>query len=105
MFPTINLKETGMKLHRIMNERGITAKDVQRYLNLASVQSVYYWWNGINMPSIDNLYALSQLLQVPIDAMLCGNRKTILPETIVLESARAKRLYLYYKQLCEMRVA
>lgn len=57
MFPTINVKETGANLRRIMDKRGITAKDVQKYLNLASVQSVYYWWNGTNMPTIDNLYA------------------------------------------------
>ena len=59
MFPIINVKETGANLRRIMDKRGISAKDVQEYLNLASVQSVYYWWNGTNMPTIDNLYALS----------------------------------------------
>ncbi len=75
MFPIINLRETGVNLRRIMDKRGITAKDVQQYLNLASVQSVYNWWNGINMPTIDNLYALSYMLQVPIDLLVCGNRK------------------------------
>ena len=43
-----------------MDKRDISAKDIQEYLNLASVQSVYNWCNGINMPTIDNLYALSQ---------------------------------------------
>lgn len=62
MFPTINVKETGNNLRRIMDQRGIRAKDVQEYLNLASVQSVYYWWNGTNMPTIDNLYALVTIL-------------------------------------------
>ena len=38
MFPVINLKETGINLHRIMDKRGISARDVQEYLNLASVQ-------------------------------------------------------------------
>ena len=70
MFPTINLKETGINLRRIMNKRGISAKDIQGYLKLASVQSVYNWCNGINMPTIDNLYALSQLFQIPIDAIV-----------------------------------
>lgn len=67
MFPTINLKETGINLHRIMDKRGITPKDIKEYLHLTSVQSVYNWCNGLNMPTIDNLYALSQLLRVPID--------------------------------------
>ena len=105
MFPTINVKETGANLRRIMDKQGITAKDVQEYLNLASVQSVYYWWNGTNMPTIDNLYALSQLLRVPIDAIVRGNGKVILPEPIVLKTAGERRLYAYYKRLYEMQAA
>ena len=61
MIPAINLKETGINLRRIMDKRGISAKDIQEYLNLASVQSVYNWCNGINMPTIDNLYVEKQL--------------------------------------------
>ena len=51
-FPTINLRETGINLHRIMDKRGITPKEVKKYLNLTSVQSVYNWFNGLNMPTI-----------------------------------------------------
>ena len=82
MFPLINKRETGVNLRRIMDKRGITPKDVQEYLGLGCVQSVYRWIDGVNMPTIDNLYALSQLLQVPIDEIVCGNRKPILPEPI-----------------------
>ena len=106
MFPTINLKQTGMNLHRIMDARGITPKDIKNYLNLASVQSVYNWCNGLNMPTIDNLYALSQLLQVPMDAIVCGNRKPILPEPIVvIDNTRDRRLYVYCKKLNKILVA
>ena len=104
MFPTINLKETGINLRRIMDDRGISTKDVQEYLNLASVQSVYNWCNGINMPTIDNLYALSQLFQLPIDAIVCGNRKAIIPEPIIMD-ARELRLWTYYIKIRELVVA
>ena len=106
VFPTINLKETGINLRRIMDKRGITPKDIKEYLHLTSVQSVYNWCNGINMPTIDNLYALSQLLQVPIDTIVRGNKKAILPKTVVvLEDRRDKRLYAYSKRIYEMAVA
>lgn len=106
IFPTINLKETGINLRRIMDKRGITPKDIKEYLNLTSVQSVYNWCSGINMPTIDNLYALSQWFEIPIDAIVCGNKKAILPKTVViLEDRRDKRLYTYYKRICEMAVA
>ena len=59
MFPIIDRKRTGIRLRRIMDERGLSVKDVQQYLELGSVQSVYHWLNGLSMPTIDNLYALS----------------------------------------------
>ena len=106
MFPLINKRETGVNLRRIMDMRGITPKDVQEYLGLGCVQSVYRWTDGVNMPTIDNLYALSQLLQVPIDTIVRGNKKAILPKTVVvLEDRRDKRLYAYYKRIYEMAVA
>ena len=100
MFPTINLRETGVNLHRIMDKRGITPKDIKEFLNLGSIQTVYNWCNGLNMPTVDNLYALSQLLRVSIDKIICGNRKVIAPEPIVIiENPRTRRLYAYYKHL------
>ena len=106
MFPTINLRETGVNLHRIMDKRGITPKDIKEFLNLGSIQTVYNWCNGLNMPTIDNLYALSQLLQVTIDEIICGNRKAIVPEPIVtIENPRTRRLYAYYRQRNRMKVA
>ena len=106
MFPTINLRETGINLHRIMDKRGITPKDIKEFLNLGSIQTVYNWFNGLNMPTVDNLYALSQFLQVPIDEIICGNRKAIRQEPIVIiENPRTRRLYAYYKQLNRMIAA
>ena len=100
MFPTIDLRETGINLQRIMDKRGITPKTIKEFLNLGSVQTIYNWCNGLNMPTVDNLYALSQLLQVPIDEIICGNGKAIVPEPIVvIENPRTRRLYAYYKQL------
>ena len=106
MFPTINLRETGVNLRRIMDKSRITPKDIKEFLNLGSIQTVYNWFNGLNMPSIDHLYALSQFLQVPIDEIVCGNRKAIVPEPIVIiENPRIRRLYAYYKQLNQMIAA
>lgn len=106
MFPLINKRETGINLRRIMDKRGITAKDVQQYLGLGCVQSVYRWIEGINVPTIDNLYALSELFQLPIDALVCGNRAPIVPSvTLETLNLRDRRLYTYYEKLNELRVA
>lgn len=106
MFPLINKRETGVNLRRIMDMRGITAKDVQQYLGLGCVQSVYRWTDGVNMPTIDNLYALSELLQVPIDAIVCGNRAPIVAKVSMDNmDARERRLYAYCEKLNTPRAA
>ena len=106
MFPIINKKETGVNLRRIMDRKGVTAKDVQQYLGLGCVQSIYRWFNGQSMPTIDNLYALSELLGVPIDMLVCGNRKSRELDThLVAHSVREQRLYIYYEKMNRLNVA
>ena len=106
MFPLINKRETGVNLRRIMDLRGITTKDVQEYLGLGCVQSVYRWLEGISMPTIDNLYALSELFQVPIDEIVCGNRAPIVPRIrLDVMDAQERRLYAYCVRLKEMHAA
>lgn len=61
MFPTINKKETGVNLRRIMDMRGVKPKDIQEYLGFGCVQSVYRWLDGVSMPTVDNLYAISKI--------------------------------------------
>ena len=106
MFPVLNKKETGLNLRRIMDRRGLSAKDVQEYLGLGCVQSVYRWIDGINMPTIDNLYALSELFQLPIDSIVRGNRSMVVVR-FALETVGScdKRLFAYYRKLNELRVA
>ena len=101
MFPTIDKRKTGIQLRKLMDEKGLSVKDVQQYLGLGSVQSVYHWLNGISLPSVDNLYALSELFQVSIDEMLCGNRKR---QVYQPKTPQEKRLYAYYVEL-KQRVA
>lgn len=106
MFPLINKRETGINLRRIMDMHGITAKDIQQYLELGCVQSVYRWLNGQSMPTIDNLYALSEFLKVPIDAIVCGNRMSVIPVMYSeLYDVRDRRLYEYRHILNEKWVA
>ena len=106
MIPVINKQETGINLRRIMDKRGLSAKDVQEYLGLGCVQSVYRWIDGINMPTIDNLYALSALFQLPIDSIVRGDREEIKPIfTFDTTELRNKRLVAYYQKLNELRAA
>ena len=102
MFPIIDKRKTGIHLRRLMEERNLTVRDVQQYLELGSVQSVYHWLNGISMPTVDNLYALSELFQLPMDEIVRGNRRR---ESAGLEDRQRQRLRAYCAALQELRAA
>ena len=102
MYPTIDMKATGIRIRQLMDERRLTVKDIRRYLNLASVQSIYHWLNGQSMPTIDNLYALSALLGISIDSMIIGSRNHPVQ---TLTGAFYIRMHTYYKKAVKLNAA
>ncbi len=69
---------------------------------MGCVQSVYHWFDGKSMPTLDNLYALSELLQVPMDMLVVGDRSYHL----INESfTRQSRLLSYYRIIQEYLAA
>ena len=71
-------------------------------MGLGIVLSVYHWLNGISMPTVDNLYALSELFQLPMDEIVRGNRRR---ESAGLEDRQRQRLQAYCAALQELRAA
>ena len=70
MCRVIDLVKTGKNIERLLSKRGLTARDVQQRLGFAERRPVYFWIQGKNLPSIDNLFMLAEMLQVPIDEIL-----------------------------------
>lgn len=76
-YPMIDKKQTAKRIQFLMHCTGIKPKDIQEYLGLTCVQTVYRWLDGTNIPSVDNLYALSRLFGVKVDDMLAGDDKVV----------------------------
>ena len=94
----IDKVRTGQQIRLLMEKRGVTVRDVKNALSLACVQSVYHWLDGQSMPTLDNLYALSDLLKVPMDMLVYGNRRYD-PGKNIPEGA--ERLFRYYRLIQE----
>lgn len=62
-YPVIDKKKIGSTLKRYMQERGLTARDVQEYLGLACVQTVYRWTAGISVPTVDTARRIGCIIQ------------------------------------------
>ncbi len=68
--PEIDLQKTGKQIKMLCKKSGLSVKDIQRELYIGSFQSVYAWFQGKSLPSVDNLFRLSRLLHVTIDELL-----------------------------------
>ena len=70
VYPVIDMRATGTHIKELMDTREVTVQDVQEAMGLASPQAVYRWLCGSNLPSVDNLYALSRFLDVPMNNVI-----------------------------------
>ena len=69
-FPVIDPVATGANIRRLRAERGLSVRDLQAYFGFEEPQAIYKWQKGKSLPSVDNLYALGALLEVPMDEIL-----------------------------------
>lgn len=66
----IDMRRTGRQLKERCEERGITVSDIQKHLHIGSFQSVYAWFCGKTLPSLDNFYALAKLLGASMESLI-----------------------------------
>lgn len=71
-FPSIDPIATGLNIQKLRNEKGLSVRDVQAWFHFDAPRAIYKWQRGQSLPSIDNLYALSILLEVPMDSIIVG---------------------------------
>ena len=77
--PVLDLAATGAKIKTIMKDKGITARELQIIMDFPYVQTIYNWFAGKNMPTIDNLVVLAKILAIPMDDLVV----TSLVETVI----------------------
>ena len=73
-WPSLDMAATGNNIEKLRRTAGISVHELQKMLGLSSTQAIYKWQNGTSLPSVDNLLALSVLLEVPIDSILVTTR-------------------------------
>lgn len=58
---SINLIKTGENIRKLAEKRGLSPTQlVEEIVGISSVQAVYKWYKGINLPTVDNLIELQR---------------------------------------------
>ena len=96
-YPQIDMKKTGQKLREECMRQNYTVRDIQRYLQIGAYQSVYAWFSGKALPSLDNMYALSRLLGRTMEELIvCQKEENPYKKNWrILETSAQKRIWAY----------
>ena len=70
VYPVIDMRATGTHIKELMDAQELSVQDIQKAMGLASPQAVYRWLRGCNLPSVDNLFALSRYLDVQMEDVI-----------------------------------
>lgn len=98
-YPVINVKETGHLIKRSCERRNVTVRQIQEFLGLAALQSIYGWFQGRTLPTLDNFYALSCYLGMRMEDLVVPEGRS--REIPVRDAARAlERRQLAYYAFC-----
>ena len=102
MYQPIDQIKTGAKIKKMLKASGYEVRDIQEYLHLSCPQSIYRWFKGKILPSVEHLCALSKLLNVHMEDLLVLQGQSIEDYIVeVTDDERIRRLLLYMKCLQE----
>ena len=76
-FPVIDMAATGSNIKRLRLEKGLSVRQLQSYFGFDEPRAIYKWQRGESLPSVDNLYALGALLEVPMEHILVPMKSSL----------------------------
>lgn len=68
--PVLSIEGTGKKIKRLMRQKCVTPHRVAAMLGFPYVQTMYNWFAGRNLPTLDNLVALAYILGLKMDDLV-----------------------------------
>ena len=76
------MEKTGLHLKELCNKNDITVAELQELLHLKCPQSIYRWFKGETLPTIDHLIILTHRMKIPVEELIVLKDETISEEHI-----------------------
>ena len=72
----IDMKATGTRIKTLAQKNGIKVSDIQKKCGFGTPQTVYKWFRGDTLPSLDNLVLISELFEVGLDDIVVYSKES-----------------------------
>lgn len=73
--PVIDAKATGENINRMRKAKGLSTTEMQDVLGFTNRNAIYKWFNGVNLPTLDNLVILAALLEVNMNDIIVVSKE------------------------------
>ena len=70
MVISINMKKTGANIRRSIMESGYTMREIMEITGITAEQTIYKWYSGKSIPSLETQIILCKLLDLQITELL-----------------------------------
>lgn len=95
-YPVIDVQETGRQLKRECDRRQVSPRELQEFLGLSALQSIYGWFQGRALPSLDNFYALSCYLGMRMEELVVPLRQSREVPVRIVNGRMERRMMAYF---------
>lgn len=83
---------SGQRIRNIMVKNGYSVEELRESLYMSCPQTIYRWFWGEAVPSVDNLYVMSKLFGIHMEDMLVERKSVpITHESALNEKTRIKK--------------
>lgn len=82
MTQVIDMQKTGEHLKELCRQHGIAVSDIQKLLYLKCPQSIYRWFKGETLPTVDHLIVLAHRMKLPVEELIVLKDESITEEYI-----------------------
>lgn len=69
-YPVIDMEATGKHIKALRKQSKISVKELTEILGFGAVQTIYHWEKGKTLPSIETLFLLDNLFNIPIEKII-----------------------------------
>lgn len=66
----VDMAKTGANILRLRKEKNLSVKQIQEAMGFNTPQAIFKWQRGDNLPTLDNLVILANMLGTTIDEIV-----------------------------------
>ena len=82
MTQVIDIEKTGKHLRELCRQYGITITEIQNELYLKCPQSIYRWFKGESLPTVNHLIVLAYMMRLPVEELIVLKEESAAEEHI-----------------------